>query len=127
LAEAAKIPKGYKLSFILTNDSNGNVTAVTFEVYDPMTKKTSSSPPQVLTSVGATPAEVAPIVDFELNLVGPGDTDKTKFSSGKGTITYSASTRFSALPAIPGCAGSNTTTGETSNSAYGVVPAGCGP
>jgi hypothetical protein len=125
LAETGKLPTGYKLTYILTTDnSSGKVTAVTFEVYDPKTKKTSSSPPQVITQVGGTPAEVAPIVDFELDLVGPGDGDKTKFSSGKATITFTASTRFSALPAIPGCAGSNATTGETSNSVYGVVPAG---
>jgi hypothetical protein len=123
LAETAKIPKGYKLTFTLTTDKDtGNVTAVTFEVDDGKTK----FPPQtqVLTEVGATPLEVAPIVDFELNLVGPGDLAHTKFLSGAGTITYSASTALNALPAIPGCAGSNTTTGETSNSVYGIVPAG---
>ncbi|MGA8876090.1 MAG: hypothetical protein WB555_11185 [Candidatus Korobacteraceae bacterium] len=49
---------------------------------------------------------------------------RTKFSSGKGTITYSAKTGLSALPAIPGCAGSNATTGEASNSLYGVVVSG---
>jgi hypothetical protein len=123
LAEVARIPKGYKLTFTLTTDKDtGNVTAVTFEVDDGKTK----FPPQtqVLTEVGATPLEVAPIVDFELNLVGPGDLAHTQFLSGAGTITYSASTALNALPAIPGCAGSNTTTGETSNSVYGLVPAG---
>jgi hypothetical protein len=122
LAETGRIPKGYKLTFILTTDDNGNVTAVTFEVDDGKTKFPAQT--QVLTQVGATPLEVAPIVDFELNLVGPGDLDHTKFLSGAGTITYSASTALNALPAIPGCAGSNTTTGETSNSVYGLVPAG---
>jgi hypothetical protein len=123
LAQIGKLPKGYKLTFALTTDKNtGNVTAVTYEVYDGRILYPTQT--LVLTDVGATPPEVAPIVDFELNLVGPGDLDHTKFLSGAGKITYSASTDLNALPSIPGCAGSNTTTGETSNSVYGLVPAG---
>ncbi len=114
------IPAGYVIEFILLYDKAGNVTGATFGVNDGHTNHQVS---QVLTSLpGVTSAETAPIVAFELNLVGPGNGQTTRFSSGAGTITYSSSSILTAQSAIPSCAGSNATTGETSNSVYGLLP-----
>lgn len=123
LSTRNKIPKGFKLTFILKNDKAGNVESVTFVVDRGKNKKTITKT-QVLKKVpGVTSAELAPIVAFELNLVGPGDLASAKFLSGAGKITYSSSTTLTAQNAIPPCAGSSTTTGETSNSVYGALPA----
>jgi len=118
------VPFGYKLTFILGNDEAGNVTSVNFIVDD----GEMEYPPVeiVLTSIPeVTSAELAPIVALELNLVGPGNLQTTRFRSGAGTITYSSSTTLTAQNAIPLCAalGKNApTTGESSNSVYGLLP-----
>ena len=118
------VPAGYKLTFILGNDEAGNVTSVNFIVDD----GEMEYPPVeiVLTSIPeVTSAELAPIVALELNLVGPGNLQTTRFRSGAGTITYSSSTTLTAQNAIPLCAalGKNApTTGESSNSVYGLLP-----
>jgi hypothetical protein len=54
---------------------------------------------------------------FELNLVGSCDGKSTMLSSGKGTITYTASN-----PLIIRSVANLKYTKETSNSIYGVLP-----
>ncbi len=67
--------------------------------------------------------ELAPIIAFELNLVGPGNSESTVLSSGAGTITYTASSSLTVLNREPSCAG-GFSTAETANSIYGQLPAG---
>lgn len=124
LATPLTIPAGYTLTYTLANDNDGNITGVTWTVNDGHGNTTSQT--QILTSpiVGATTAQLAPIVDLELDVVGPGNAQSTDFLAGAGTITYTSSTALNALPAIPSCAGSQATTAETSNSVYGLLPAG---
>ena len=71
-----------------------------------------------------TTENLAPIVAFEINLVGPGDLKHAHFISGAGTITYSATNFLTPLPSLPACVANNTTTGETSNSVYGPLLVG---
>jgi hypothetical protein len=130
LPEPHTIPAEYTLTITLGNDENDNVRYVTFVVADNNGKTLGN--PQPIDLIGlplstgegtVTTADLAPIVAFELDIVGPDNGQHTEFSSGGGLITYSASTPLTALGAIPTkhAAGTNTT-GETSNSIYGTLP-----
>lgn len=65
---------------------------------------------------------MAPIIAFELNIVGL-STEFVYFSSGAGTIAYAASNVLTPLNSEPPCADPNTVTAETSNCLYGLLPA----
>jgi hypothetical protein len=124
-AKPYMIAAGSTLTISLDYDAAGNVSGVTFGV-------TPGGPPQTLAlttielSGGGlvTTADLAPIVAFELNLVGPGDLQHAHFTSGAGTITYAASNLLTPLSALPSCVASGVTTGESSNSTYGTLPLG---
>ena len=75
-----------------------------------------------LTSIsGVTSADLAPIIAFELNLVGPVNGESAVLSSGAGTITYAASSLLTVLNAEPSCAESGYVTAETANTTYGTL------
>jgi hypothetical protein len=113
---------GYKFSIVLTNDNKGNVTAVTFHVIDHQ-GRTTANVTRTLTDIqGVTAAGLAPIVAFELNLVGPINGESSTLTSGAGTITYSAKSALTALPQEPSYTESGYITAETANSVYSVLP-----
>jgi hypothetical protein len=127
------IRAGYKLTILLGNDLSGNVRYVTFTVVDNHGNQKGTSPSTIdlLTlslfgkSTRATTADLAPIVAFELNLVGPIDSLQSYLTSGAGTITYTASNALTALSSLPsGTDAANIITAETTNSAYGELPEG---
>jgi hypothetical protein len=68
-----------------------------------------------------TSADLAPIVAFELNLVGPGSGESASFSGGAGTIIYRASELLTASAAEPSDAEVTFPTGETANSTYSTL------
>jgi hypothetical protein len=119
------IPAGYTLTWKLATDSTsgptfGNVTKVTYTVEDSQGTKTPL--PQDLTKSPVTSGELAPIASFQLDIVGsPGC--HTTFLSGAGTITYTVSPAITAHSSTQACAISSTTA-ETSNSGYGLLPSG---
>jgi hypothetical protein len=119
---SAVIPAGYTLTIELANDSNGNVTGVTFAVLDQHTQTVGKQVIE-LSPVG----DVAPIASFELDLVGPIGGEATVLSSGTGTITYRASHTLTALSEPPACANVTLITLECANSAYGRLPLGANP
>jgi virginiamycin B lyase len=121
------IPKGYTLAIALETGGDDSVNGVTFTVVDNNGKKTTQPivPFTLPSGAPVTAADLAPIVAFELNIVGPGNGHCAEFTTGAGTITYSATTPLTPLNQIPPCAalGDNAeTTGETSNSVYGSLP-----
>ena len=65
---------------------------------------------------------MAPIVAFELNLVGPINGESAVLSSGAGTIRCSAVSPLTPLLQEPACTESGYFTGETANSFYSVLP-----
>jgi len=71
-------------------------------------------------------SQLAPIVAFQLLLVGPDDSALTKLTTGAGTITISANGDFIATNALPsGCTFFDSPgTAENANSTYGELPAG---
>jgi hypothetical protein len=118
---SAKIPAGYQLTISLHNDTLGNVISVTFIVID-NEGKTLSNVTEVLTSNGATAAQLAPITAFELNFVGPIDYEGSILSSGAGNFVYSATNALTAALFLPTCTETMAFTAETANTLYGDVP-----
>jgi hypothetical protein len=135
------IPAGYTIAISLGTDSGSNVNSATFSVTAPnlnggqpytdtITPINPNPPPinQLDSSLPAalqgpiTEADLAPILAFQLVLVGP-DGCAVNLSSGAGTITYTASSPLTALNSPPSCI-NNVTTGESANSSYGTLPQG---
>jgi hypothetical protein len=117
---SVKIPAGYKIKMTLSNDASDNVTGVTFLVID-------NSGKTLLNQWLAPQADIAPIIAFEMNLVGPISGESVVLSSGAGTFTYAASSTMTPLNKEPSCAAAkDVRTGETANTIYGVLPANWG-
>jgi hypothetical protein len=95
--------------------TGGIVTGAVYNVWDNHGNLLISSPQQI-----ALPAAgVAPIIAFELNIVGPGNGEAAVLSSGAGTITYSTLDSLFAMISEPACAESGYITGENANTVYG--------
>lgn len=120
------IPAGYKLKIMLQNDTTGNVTGCVYVVVD-NNGKTLASVSKTLTDLpNVTSNEIAPITAFELNLVGPENSESVVLSSGAGTILYSSSNIITVLNQEPSCTESGYITAETANSFYGILPSAPG-
>jgi len=116
---------GYTLTIALGNDPAGNIRYVTFTVVDNLGNQTAIPTIDILTlpldgsSTLATTADIAPIIAFQLNFVGPIAALQTDLLSGAGTITYSASNALTPLSQLPAGTDSTDITAETANSVYG--------
>ncbi len=121
----AAIPAGYKLKISLENDTSGNVTGATYIVIDNTGATLATSTQTLLSLSGVTAADLAPIVAFELDIVGPINSESAVLSSGAGTISYTASAALTVLKAEPTtCTETTDITAETANTVYGLLPAG---
>lgn len=135
------VPEGYTLTISLGTDNSSRVNSATFSVTDPnsnngqpysttITTGTPQDPKQLASSLPPqlqgpiTDVDLAPILAFQLVLVGPDETH-VLLSSGAGTITYSASSPLTALNSPPPCI-KNTVTGESTNSVYSTISVGSG-
>lgn len=129
------VPVGYRLAISLGTDSESRVNSATFSVYDPTSGKTYSKTISPLNQPldGSLPkalqgpiqeTDFAPILAFQLVLVGPDET-QVKLLSGAGNITYTASSPLTALSSPPSCI-NHVVTGENSNSVYSTISAGSG-
>jgi hypothetical protein len=116
---SAALPAGYRIKTTLHNDSSGNVTGVTWVVIDNLGNTLANN----TQSVPGLASDLAPIIAFELNLVGPIAGESAVLSSGAGAFTYRASSDLTALNKEPPCAETTVRTGEAANSLYGVLPA----
>ena len=142
------LPAGFILTITLTSDpATGNITAATYLVVD----NTGATKSQTISLLGqnneitnkpVTSANLAPLVAFQLNLVGHSANDatggNTEFSSGAGVIEmFSGGNPMTVLtyplpglpaPCIPSWNdnGLLPLTAETSNSLYSTLPLGPG-
>jgi hypothetical protein len=118
---AAGLSAGSEVTIALETEPNGNVGKATFHVVDPQANPIQ---PKVieLSKYGGS-EYLAPIVAFELDVVGPTTGRETLFSSGSGTITYTAQTTLMAMSVEPDCTATGVGTGETGNSRYGGMTA----
>jgi len=125
---------GYYLTIELTNQSPGNqVTSAIFGGHDnngnpftPVTITIEGLSDQQGGTISA--GQLAPIVAFQVLLVGPDNSITTDLTSGKGKMTISANGDFIATDSLPtgGCWSFNsglTGTGENSNAVYSELPA----
>jgi hypothetical protein len=117
-----EVPAGYQLTISLENDQNGNVTAATYVVIDNSGNTLANVTQNLLSIAGVTPDFLAPIVAFELDLVGPANGESAVLSSGAGTITYTASSLLTVLNQAPPCIEAGFITLETANSFYSELP-----
>ncbi len=129
------LPAGYKLQIFLGNDSDGNINCVNYAVFDNHGTKLpniSSNSTGKLESyyltykptIQVTKEDLAPIVAFQLNLICDAGNPSTIMSSGKGTITYTASSPLTALIQFPEDVADPVYTAESANSIYGLLPLG---
>jgi hypothetical protein len=122
------LPAGYQLSIALANDASGAITGATYTVLD-NAGKTLGTTTLILTSLTqfgggpVTSEDLAPIVAYQLNLVGFDNGQSTTLSSGNGTITFAATSDMTVLNAEPAsCVDWSFSTEETANSTYGLLP-----
>ena len=87
---SSKIPAGYKLKISLQNATNGNVTGATYHVTDDQGNTVANRTLTLQSISGVSSADLAPIIAFELNLVGPINGESAVLTSGAGTIVYEA-------------------------------------
>lgn len=121
---STKIPAGYVLTITLQNDSNGNITGAKFVVVNAQGSTVANVTQTILSISGATSTDLAPIVAFELDIVGPADGESTVLSSGVGYIVYSSPSPLTVLNAQPSCTEApSVITEETANSFYGPMSA----
>ena len=73
---------------------------------------------------GVDKTDIAPITAFEMNLVGPANSETATFSSCEGTFAYTASAALTALSSEPACTESGYVTAEKANTIYGELPSG---
>ena len=118
---SASIPAGYKLKISLQNDNNNNITGATYLVIDNNGNTKANVTLSLLSISGVTAADLAPIIAFELNLVGPVNGESAILSSGAGSIVYTASEALTPLTQEPPCAESGYITAETANTFYGAL------
>jgi hypothetical protein len=123
------LPVPYTLQIQLGNDSAGNVISVTWTVNG--TTFPTQTISSLLSTYGQPSTDIAPIIAFEMDFVGPIGGESAVLKSGKGYFTYSAKsplTVFTSTPTTdyPPCVEFLDTTGETTNSVYGVLPANPG-
>jgi hypothetical protein len=116
----AKLRAGYQLNISLQNDDSGNVIGATYVVIDGQGHIWEM--PRPLSEVA--PADLAPIIAFELNLVGPSKGEWVLFASGGGTIVYTSASPLTVLNCEPECVETGAVTNETSNASYGRLFAG---
>jgi len=126
---AKKLPAGYKLTIALSNDNNGNITGATYTVNDDTGTELGTQTISLLSlnldsETPVTEADLAPIVAFQLDIVGYLNGDGTTLSSGAGTITYSAANALTVVNDEPDCVDWAYQTEEHANTFYSVLPIG---
>jgi hypothetical protein len=108
----------------LLQQYDDRIISASYTVTDSQGKTRASVTKDLAAIPGVTPQELAPVTAFELNLVGPANSESSVLSSGAGTITYAASTPLTVLSSEPACTESGYVTAETANTVYGLLAAG---
>ena len=121
-----ELSAGYRLVISLGNDEYGNVDSVTYTVSEQGLTVSSKTVPmlslETVSGAQVTTADLAPIVAYQLNFVGPYNAESTSLSSGGGTITYTAAQTTGVTDTEPSCVDWTYSTAETANTRYGLLP-----
>ena len=127
LDSAGQIPAGATINIAPVFDSNNVITAITY-IYTPpggqaMSTTTTFTDLDVYNSdQSITSAYEAPISAFTLNIVGDYNGNAGVFTSGSGTIVYTAAQPLTVLTTEPDYTSFQDGTGETANTVYGELP-----
>ncbi len=131
---SSKIPKGYQFTITLGTTSGNKVSSGQFRVVDNNGKVLYGAPPIDLVGLSlddgtkgtanATSSDLAEIIAFQLDVVGPIASQTAKMSAGAGIITYYASGTMSANQNLPANTDSDWHTLEQTNSVYSTLPQG---
>jgi hypothetical protein len=113
------LPAGYQIIITLLNDAADNITGATYVLIDNQ-GHTIGTKTISLTYLPA--QDLAPIVAFQLNVVGDINGATTTLASGAGTMTYTASNLMSVLNTEPPCVDWTYKTKEAANSMYSLLP-----
>jgi hypothetical protein len=95
---------------------DNSVYRATYQVVDNEGRTLANVTKDLSSLSGGTGADLAPVIAFELNLVGPVNGESAQLSSGAGTIVYAAATPLTVLDSEPPCAEAGFITAETANS-----------
>ena len=121
-----KVPIFYKLRIGLLNDAHNNVSGVTFEVRDDNGQVVGSHT-QTLTDIGGvSSSDIAPMVAYQVVLVGPGNGESATLSSGAGTIIHQCQQAIAPGSGEPADSEVTWGTAETANSTYARLSATSG-
>src|SRR5271163_3166072 len=129
------LPTGYQFTITLGTTTPGNeVSSAQFRVVDNNGNVLYDQPPIKLvglslddgttTTVDATSSDLAEIVAFQLDVVGPINSKHANMSSGAGIITYYVNGAMSANQSLPSNTDSDWYTFEQTNSVYSTLPQG---
>jgi hypothetical protein len=124
-----KMPAGSSLTITLTNDASDNITGAIYTMTDKNGNQIGNKP---VTIVGqtldshqvATTANLAPIVAFQVNIVGCYEGAVASLKEGSGTMVCSANSALTVTNSAPTYVSQAYYTLETANIAYGPVPTG---
>ena len=119
-----KISAGFQLKIQLQTDDHKNVVGAIYTVINNEGKRVAQKVITLTEIAGVTKADLAQIVVFQLNMVGPAFNEKSVLSSGAGHLIYEADGDLIVLDSNTGCAESNSITGETANTVYGKLNLG---
>lgn len=117
------LPAGYSLITQLQVDINENVVGVVYSVLDNLGNSIGNLTIPLVNIPNFQSQYLAPLVAYELNIVGPDNGQSTVFSSGEGTITYQSLSTLIPLTKEPSCTSTTAITAETANDSYGALPA----
>ncbi len=127
LTTANEIPAGATINITPTFSSTNVITGITYSYTPPGGKTVSKS--VTLTSLDVygtskkiTSAYESPISALTLNIVGDYNGNDGVFTSGSGTIVYTANQPLTVLTTEPSYTAFQDGTGETANTVYGKLP-----
>ncbi|KAL7934931.1 hypothetical protein V8C35DRAFT_22630 [Trichoderma chlorosporum] len=127
LSKANEIPAGATISIAPQFNSNNVIVGVTY-IYTPpggqavSTSFTLSDLDVYDTRKKVTSAYESPISALTLNIVGDYNANDGVFTSGSGTIVYTANQPLTVLTTEPSYTSFQDGTGETANTVYGKLP-----
>ncbi len=121
---AGGVTAGWNLHVQLTTDTDARVTGATFTATDPTGAQKGRISWDLAHDLGVVDANICPIVAYEVDLVGPGNSESVTFSGGAGTLHYSSPTATTAQFDMPlGVAWTGGTAESAINGTYGQLPA----
>ncbi|KAM3499311.1 hypothetical protein MY10362_007415 [Beauveria mimosiformis] len=127
LSEADEIPANATINITPIFDSADVITGITFKYASPGKKTVSQSVTLADLDIYGTNEKInsafeSPISALTVNIVSDYDSNNAVFTSGSGTIVYSAAQPLTVLTKEPDYTAFQAGTGESANTVYGQLP-----